>query len=71
MTVSESLPVSVQHELDLGQHTLFLLSDGSVDLLANDAETPYLADNSLHLDSAEAYRLFVSLQAQFDQGKAA
>jgi hypothetical protein len=30
--------VSILHELDLGQHTLFIRSDGSIDLLANDEE---------------------------------
>jgi hypothetical protein len=54
----------VLHELDLGQHTLFLLSDGSIDLLANDEQT-YLADNVVSLDAEETYRLFISLQEQF------
>ncbi len=54
-------------ELDLGWHTLFLMSDGSIDLLANDSETPYLAENALHLDSDETYRLFISLHEQFKQ----
>jgi hypothetical protein len=57
--------VSILHELDLGQHTLFIMSDGSIDLLANDEQTPYLADNGLSLDSDETYRLFVSLREQF------
>lgn len=61
--------VSILHELDLGQHTLFLMSDGSMDLLANDEHTPYLADNKLCLDSMEVYRLFISLQEQFQQGE--
>lgn len=55
----------VLHELDLGQHTLFIMSDHSIDLLANDEHAPYLADNGLSLDSDETYRLFVSLQEQF------
>lgn len=57
--------IAVLHELDLGQHTLFIMSDKSVDLLANDEYTPYLADNSVSLDSEETYRLFVSLQELF------
>jgi hypothetical protein len=63
----ESSPqsVSILHELDLGQHTLFIMSDGSIDLLANDERTSYLADNGLRLDSDETYRLFTSLQEQF------
>ncbi|HEY6406255.1 MAG TPA: hypothetical protein VIY29_02185 [Ktedonobacteraceae bacterium] len=59
--------MSILHELDLGQHTLFLMSDGSIDLLAHDEQTPYLADNGLSLDSDETYRLFISLQEQFKQ----
>jgi hypothetical protein len=59
--------VSILHELDLGWHTLFMMSDGSIDLLANDYQTPYLADNGLSLDSDETYRLFISLQEQFKQ----
>jgi len=56
--------VSILHELDLGWHTLFLMSDGSIDLLANEEQTPYLAENGLHLDSDETYRLFISLYEQ-------
>ena len=59
--------VSILHELDLGQHTLFIYNDNSIDLLANDEHTPSLADNALRLDSDETYRLFVSLQAHFQQ----
>ncbi len=58
---------SILHELDLGQHILFIMSDGSIDLLANDEQTPYLADNGMSLDSDETYRLFISLQEQFKQ----
>jgi hypothetical protein len=58
---------TILRELDLGQHTLFIMSDGSIDLLANDEQTPYFADNGLSLDSDEAYRLFVSLQEEFKQ----
>lgn len=59
--------ISILHELDLGQHTLFIMSDGSIDLLANDDQTPYLADNGISLDCDETYRLFISLQEQFKQ----
>lgn len=61
--------VAILQELDLGWHTLFLMSDGSIDLLANDEQTPYLAENALHLNSDEAYRLFISLHEQFKQQK--
>ena len=57
--------VSILHELDLGQHILFMMSDGSIDLLANDEQTPYLADNGISLDCDETYRLFISLREQF------
>lgn len=60
-------PPAILHELDLGQHTLFLFSDGSLDLLSNDEQTPYLAENMMHLESEETYHLFVALQEQFRQ----
>lgn len=56
---------SILHELDLWQHTLFIMSDGSIDLLANDEQTPYLADNGVNLDCDETYLLFISLREQF------
>lgn len=59
--------VSLLYELDLGRHTLALLSDGSIDLLANQEQTPDLAEPVLHLDSEETYRLFISLHEQFKQ----
>ena len=62
--------VAILEELDLGCHTLFLLSDGSIDLLANDEHVLYLAENMLHLDSDETYRLFISLHEQFKQQQA-
>ena len=58
---------SILHELDLGQHTLFIMCDGSIGLLANNEQTPYLADNGISLDSDETYRLFISLQEQLKQ----
>jgi hypothetical protein len=59
--------VSILYELDLGLHTLLLMSDGSIDLLANDEQMPDLAENGFHLDSDETYRLFISLHEQFKQ----
>ena len=56
--------VSILHELDLGLHTLFLMSDGSIDLLANQEQKPSFAETGLHLDSDETYRLFISLHEQ-------
>jgi len=54
---------SILYELDLGLHTLLLMSDGSIDLLANDEQTRSL--DGLHLDKDETYRLFISLHEQF------
>lgn len=59
--------VTIQHELDLGQHTLFLLSDDSMDLLAHHEHTSSHANNGMSLNSDETYRLFISLQEQFHQ----
>lgn len=67
---SELESFAILQELDLGCHTLFLMRDGSMDLFANDEQTPYLAENALHLDSDETYRLFVSLHEQFKQQQA-
>lgn len=62
--------VAILHELDLGQHTLFMMSDGSIDLLLNDEQISYLADNGMRLTSEETYRLFISLHEQFQQTEA-
>jgi hypothetical protein len=61
--------VSMLHELDLGHHTLFLLSDGSIDLLVHDEQAPAPAATGMRLDSDETYRLFISLHEQFQQGR--
>ena len=61
---------AVLQEVDLGCYTLFLMSDGSIDLFANDEQTPYLAENAFHLDSDEAYRLFISLHEQYKEQQA-
>jgi hypothetical protein len=65
MTVRES-SVTVLHEIDLGAHHLFIMSDQSIDLLA-DEQAPYVADNILSLDADESYRLLISLQEIFKQ----
>ena len=59
--------ISILQELDLGWHILLLMSDGSIDLLANEEQTPSLAEHGLHLDCDETYRLFISLHEQFKQ----
>jgi hypothetical protein len=59
--------VSILREFDLGQHTLFLMSDGSMDLLANDEHTPSFAENLVSLDAEETYRLFIALHEQFQR----
>ena len=60
---------SILHELDLGHHTLFILSDGSIDLLAHHEQAPALAATGMRLDGDETYRLFISLHEQFQQGR--
>jgi hypothetical protein len=55
----------ILHELDLGGHILVLLSDGSIELVASEKQTPSFAETGLHLDSDETYRLFISLYEQF------
>jgi len=61
------LPVgaSVLHELDLGQYTLFIMQDRSIDIVDFEGSAPYLADNGIRLDSDETYRLFISLYELF------
>lgn len=58
MIVRES-SVTVLQEIDLGAHHLFIMSDQSIDLMA---------DNMLSLDACETYRLLISLQEVFKQG---
>jgi hypothetical protein len=41
------------------------MSDGSMELLATEEQTPDLAQTGLQLDSDETYRLFISLHEQF------
>ena len=59
--------VCILHELDLGRHTLLLMSDGSMELLATEEQRPDLAQTGLQLDTDETYRLFISLHEQFKQ----
>jgi hypothetical protein len=65
MTAREN-SATVLHESDLGAHHLFIMSDQSIDLLA-DEDAPYVADNMLSLDADETYRLLISLQEVFKQ----
>lgn len=58
--------VTVLHEIDLGAHHLFIMSDLSIDLMA-DEDAPYLADNMFSLDADETYHLLISLQEVFKQ----
>jgi hypothetical protein len=61
----DAIAVALLYELDLGRHTLFIMDDGSIDVLVNDEQMSYLADNGIRLDSDETYRLFISLHEQF------
>ena len=65
-TARESF-VTVLHEIDLGAHHLFIMSDQSIDLLADEEQAPYVADNLLSLAADETYRLLISLQEVFKQ----
>jgi hypothetical protein len=56
---------SMLYKLDLGHHMLFILSDGSIDLLAHHEQPPARAENGMRLDEDETYRLFISLHEQF------
>lgn len=59
--------VAILQELDLGGHTLLLLSDGSLELIAKQEQAPDLTHMGLQLDRDETYRLFLSLHEQFKQ----
>ena len=64
---SRDTQVTVLQEIDLGAHHLFIMSDQSIDMLA-DEQTSYLTDNMLSLDACETYRLLICLQEVFKQG---
>lgn len=66
-TAARESSVTVLHEIDLGAHHLFIMSDQSIDLLADEEQAPYVADNVLSLDADETYRLLISLQEVFKQ----
>jgi hypothetical protein len=65
MTARDST-ITVLYEINLGAHHLFIMSDQSIDLMA-DEQAPYVADNVLSLDACETYRLLISLQEVFKQ----
>ena len=65
-TTARDSSVTVLHEIDLGTHQLFIMSDQSIDLLV-DEDAPYVADNMISLDADETYRLLISLQEVFQQ----
>ncbi len=66
-TTARDSSVTVLHEIDLGAHHLFIMSDRSIDLLADEEQAPYVADNVVSLDAGETYRLLISLQEVFKQ----
>ena len=59
---------TILHELVLGQHTLFIMSDQSIDLVDFGGQAPSLADNGIRLSSEETHRLFISLKEVFQEG---
>ncbi|HEY6406848.1 MAG TPA: hypothetical protein VIY29_05205 [Ktedonobacteraceae bacterium] len=64
---SRESPVTVVQEIDLGAHYLFIMSDLSIEVLA-DEQASSGVEHVLSLDSCEAYRLMISLQEAFKQG---
>ena len=66
-TTARESSVTVLHEIDLGAHHLYIMSDQSIDLLADEEQVPYVADNVISLDADETYRLLISLQEVFKQ----
>ena len=62
---SRDSSVTVLHEI-VGVHHLFIMSDESIDLLA-DEQALYVADNMLSLDASETYCLMMCLQEVFKQ----
>ena len=66
-TTARESTVTVLHEIDLGAHHLFIMSDQSIDLLADEEQAPSVADNVISLDADETYRLLISLQEVFKQ----
>jgi hypothetical protein len=66
-TTARANSVTVLHEIDLGAHHLFIMSDQSIDLLADEEQAPYVAENVISLDADETYRLLISLQEVFKQ----
>ncbi len=66
-TTPQHTSTTVLREINLGAHYLFIMSDQSIDLMA-DEDTPCVADNVLSLDTSEAYRLMICLQEVFKQG---
>jgi hypothetical protein len=64
--VSRERPVTVLQEINLGAHQLVIMSDQSIEVLA-DAHAPFGVEHALSLDSCEAYRLLISLHEAFKQ----
>ena len=58
----DAMTVALLHELDVGEHTLLIMDDGSIEVLVQDEQGSY---NGIRLESDETYRLFLSLQEQF------
>jgi hypothetical protein len=63
---SRESTVTVIQEINLGAHYLVIMSDQSIEVLA-DEQTPSGGEHVLSLDSGEAYRLLISLQEAFMQ----
>ena len=59
--IHDVMAVTLLRELDLGQHILLIMNDGSIEVLIQDEQRSY---NGIYLNSDETYRLFLSLQEQ-------
>jgi hypothetical protein len=68
-TTPQHTSVTGLHEINLGAHYLLIMSDQSIDSMADEG-TPYVADNVLSLDTKEAYRLLICLHEVFKQATA-
>ena len=61
---AEEPELDILQEITLGAHVLFILSDQSLDLFANEPASAGV-QHGLHLDSLEAYRLLLCLHEVF------
>jgi hypothetical protein len=61
--------LSLLREIDLGHHTLLLMSDQSIEVMSNET-APCDVIAVFNLDRCEAYHLMISLQEVFKEANA-